>query len=212
MILQKINNSNLSRKEREKLNRKQEILSAAIPLFAKKGYENTTIDEIAEKAEFGKGTIYNYFHSKEEIHLGIYEGIFEALLASLREIDQEYEKFHDFIERLTRETFNFCVNNSDAFILIARHRTKLNTETTKTYKFLDDYHKKTDAIIERRIKAAIKSKEIKKIDADSFIILYRSMIFPYVYKKMFCDERTDINVKKESNLIVDILFNGISRL
>ena len=57
----------LTRREREKLARQQDIVNAALELFAAKGFRDTTLDEIAQKAEFGKGTLYNYFASKEDI-------------------------------------------------------------------------------------------------------------------------------------------------
>ncbi len=56
------------RKERDKLRRREEILSAAEKLFFTKGIENTTMDDVAEEAELSKGTLYLYFKSKEEIH------------------------------------------------------------------------------------------------------------------------------------------------
>ena len=77
-------NNKIGRKERERLFRKQEIISAAIKLFAKKGYEHTTLDEIAEASEFGKGTIYNYFQSKEEIYLAIVEDLLNQNIRMLK--------------------------------------------------------------------------------------------------------------------------------
>ncbi|MDQ7053892.1 MAG: TetR/AcrR family transcriptional regulator [candidate division KSB1 bacterium] len=65
--------SDLPRKEREKLLRRQAILDAASRIFAQKGFERATLDEIAEAAEFGKGTIYNYFSSKEELFFTLLE-------------------------------------------------------------------------------------------------------------------------------------------
>lgn len=59
------------RKEREKENRRHEIISAAESIFFEKGYEIATMDEIATKAELSKGTLYLYFNSKEEIHFSI---------------------------------------------------------------------------------------------------------------------------------------------
>lgn len=56
------------RKERERNRRKEEIIAAAEKLFFTKGIENTTMDDVAEKAELSKGTLYLYFKSKEEIH------------------------------------------------------------------------------------------------------------------------------------------------
>ena len=47
--------------------KKQEILQAAIRVFAKEGIPNTNIIHIAEEAGIGKGTIYEYFRSKDEI-------------------------------------------------------------------------------------------------------------------------------------------------
>lgn len=49
------------RRERERLNRREMIIATAQRLFKKKGYELTTVEEIAAGAELGKGTIYSYF-------------------------------------------------------------------------------------------------------------------------------------------------------
>lgn len=61
----------LSRKERERLTRESEVLSAAEKLFTRKGYENTTMDEIAKEAEFTKRTLYQYFISKENLFYAV---------------------------------------------------------------------------------------------------------------------------------------------
>jgi AcrR family transcriptional regulator len=61
----------LSRKERERLVRESEILSAAENIFIAKGFESTTMDEIAKAAEFTKRTVYQYFISKENLFYGV---------------------------------------------------------------------------------------------------------------------------------------------
>ena len=58
----------ISRKEREYLAHRGEILSAAEKVFAAKGFFPTTMSEIAETAEFGTGTLYKYFKSKEDLY------------------------------------------------------------------------------------------------------------------------------------------------
>lgn len=55
------------RKERERNRRREEILNAAERVFAEKGILSSTIDDIACRAELGKGTLYNYFPSREAI-------------------------------------------------------------------------------------------------------------------------------------------------
>jgi len=69
----------LPRKEREKLLRRREIIEAAKRVFAEKGYRNATLEEIAAAAEFGKGTIYNYFECKEELFIAIMDGTFDEV-------------------------------------------------------------------------------------------------------------------------------------
>ncbi|MFX1387409.1 MAG: TetR/AcrR family transcriptional regulator [Promethearchaeota archaeon] len=59
------------RREREKDQRRNVIIDAAEKLFLSKGFENTTMKQIANKAELGKGTLYNYYNSKDELFIAI---------------------------------------------------------------------------------------------------------------------------------------------
>lgn len=65
--------SKLNRKERERAARRELILDVAGQIIEEHGYENTTMDEIAERAEMGKGSLYLYFKSKSLLYLAICE-------------------------------------------------------------------------------------------------------------------------------------------
>lgn len=56
-----------SRMQRKKEETRQKILTAAISLFKKQGFDLTTMEQIAEEADISKGTLYNYFSTKEAI-------------------------------------------------------------------------------------------------------------------------------------------------
>lgn len=58
----------LSRKEREALRRRHEILDAAEFVFSEKGYSSTTMEEVARRAEFGVGSLYTFFKNKEDLY------------------------------------------------------------------------------------------------------------------------------------------------
>ncbi len=60
-------NKELSRKERERLQRRNEILGIALKLFSEKGFHNVSMQEIADVSEFAVGTLYNFFESKETL-------------------------------------------------------------------------------------------------------------------------------------------------
>ncbi|MBN1415071.1 MAG: TetR/AcrR family transcriptional regulator [Bacteroidales bacterium] len=61
----------IERRKREKERRRNDILDAAEKVFFKKGIEQSTMDDVAAKAELSKGTIYLYFKSKEELYFAI---------------------------------------------------------------------------------------------------------------------------------------------
>jgi len=60
------------RREREKEQRKNDIVDAAERIFFKKGHENATMDDVANEAELSKGTLYLYFKNKEDLYLAIH--------------------------------------------------------------------------------------------------------------------------------------------
>ena len=59
------------RKDREKEQRREEILNAAEKVFFDRGLAQATMDEIAQHAELSKGTLYLYYQSKEDLYLGV---------------------------------------------------------------------------------------------------------------------------------------------
>jgi AcrR family transcriptional regulator len=54
-------------RERKKRDTRHRILMAGLDAFTARGFENCTIDEIARAAGVGKGTVYNYFSTKEDL-------------------------------------------------------------------------------------------------------------------------------------------------
>jgi AcrR family transcriptional regulator len=65
-----------SRVERKKERTKQKILSTAMGLFRKQGFDGTTMEQIADQADIAKGTLYNYFPVKEAILNEFIKGTF----------------------------------------------------------------------------------------------------------------------------------------
>jgi AcrR family transcriptional regulator len=59
------------RREREKEQRRNDIVDAAERVFFSKGWQAATMDDVAESAELSKATLYLYFKSKEEIYAAI---------------------------------------------------------------------------------------------------------------------------------------------
>ncbi len=112
----------LSRREREKLTRRSEILSAARSVFAEKGYSKATLDEIAQRSEFGKGTLYNYFEGgKEEILIAIlnqlYDGLAEICDSVFAQTRLESEPIRSLFREFLVLIFDHFTEHSEVFII-----------------------------------------------------------------------------------------------
>jgi AcrR family transcriptional regulator len=79
----------IERKEREKLARKTEIINAAERVFFEKGFESSTMEDIAKEAEFTKKTLYSYFKSKDELYFEIMLSAFNLLNELLDKVVKE---------------------------------------------------------------------------------------------------------------------------
>lgn len=75
-------------RQKQKKHRERDILAAAAKLIAAKGCNSTSIEEIAELAEVGVGTVYNYFHSKVDLVLALFLQQTKALLGERQAIVQ----------------------------------------------------------------------------------------------------------------------------
>jgi len=92
----------LSRKEREKLRHRQEILETALKLFSERGFHNVSMQEIAEESEFSVGTLYKFFESKESLFSALIRScahrISDILVPILDEKTDEKQKIVNYIE------------------------------------------------------------------------------------------------------------------
>ena len=62
------------------------ILASAVDLFAEKGFDGTSVQEVVDRAEVTKGALYHYFRSKDDLLYEIYHGLISQQLADLDRI------------------------------------------------------------------------------------------------------------------------------
>jgi len=103
-----------SRMAQERVARMALILDSAEKLFVEKGYTGTSINDIAEEADFSRTSIYQYFSSKEEIYLHILERHTDPLTDRLEQatdavptVSEKISAFLDELRKMKREQPNF---------------------------------------------------------------------------------------------------------
>jgi len=136
------------RREREKEQRRLEIIHAAEKVFFSKGFESATMDDVASEAELSKGTLYIYFKSKEEIYLAI-------VLKAMKLLREMFEK------AVEKESNGLCKVRA-----IGETYIKFNKEYPNYYKSLMFFsHLEIDenSFVGAELKAFVENKDVMEI-------------------------------------------------
>lgn len=89
--------SELSRKEREKAEHRRLMLEAAEAIFAQKGFRSATVHEIAERAEFSVGYLYNLFENKTDIFAELVDMRAAEYIAG---VEERLSRQQDIVEKV----------------------------------------------------------------------------------------------------------------
>ncbi len=94
---------------------KEQIMAAAIPLFAKYGYRKTTIDDIAHALRMAKGNIYHYFSNKEDLYhqavasvLDAWRGYVQEQVSDIVDPAERFRRMAEVAIEYPVSNLNFC--------------------------------------------------------------------------------------------------------
>ncbi len=147
MLLQKDPTNDLE------MGKKQRILNAAVKAFAKKGYADATISEIAGLAKVSDGTVYEYFMNKEELLLSIPEERFQVHLKQIKNTFDIGRSNVNKLQQFISHHFILFLDDYD-FLIVYLLLIQLNRHFAKSraYKSLSYYLNHLEEIITDGIK------------------------------------------------------------
>ena len=122
-----------NRKQREKEEMRTLILDAARSIFLEKGYDQTSIRNIAERIEYSPGTIYLYFKEKDEIFHALHEEGFRRMLAKMQPLQHVADPF-ERLKALGKVYMEFAQENKDFYDLMFIIQAPMNMEETEKWK------------------------------------------------------------------------------
>jgi AcrR family transcriptional regulator len=116
--------------KRAKRTRKR-LKKAALDVFSEKSVDAATVEEITEKADVGKGTLYQHFEDKEEVVITLVDEAVEHLIERIRSYESPPETLEDMLEHLLNAHYDFSVNAKEEFMLLFQGKLllKLQSET-----------------------------------------------------------------------------------
>jgi len=200
----------LTRKKREYLTRRADILSAAEKVFAAKGFYGSSMDEIARKAEFGTGSLYKYFRGKSDLYFSLIDEKVEEITRLARaELDKDLSPI-DKIESVLRLQLTFIQRNRDFFKIYISERNRF--EWTIKDELGKGVHDKFMAYIrdlEEVMRDGIERGQFREMDprdtAHGFVGIVNSFVFEWLMSPRA------YSLDSKAPIIMDIFFQGILR-
>ncbi|WND02980.1 TetR/AcrR family transcriptional regulator [Temperatibacter marinus] len=199
-------------REKQKKQRRALIEAAAIKLFEDKGFELTTIDEIAEEALVSPATVYNYYGTKGELLLALVargeEGTQSRLAEFVQRADQDApaDLIGDIICGNMQDTLNYLSRELWGHV-VAYVATTNDPEVGPRY--IDTI---ADYLVEALQQTLIKYMEngrLKKVDAAHFSTvlsrLERNHFLGFIYLKSLTQEEMLEGVRRDVILLVETL-------
>jgi len=186
--------------------RREQILEAALKLFISKGYENSTVDEIANEAGLSKGSIYWYFKSKLEILFELTDRFVaggQQLLVKLVEPDGYGT---EALYKAHREIYGFTMQSSQ--VLLIHQLATLAGSYPEIRERLVNYHQGWDKTISELITNAVEAGHFRPVNA-----VHVAQAINALYDGLCARSRMepDIDVVRIIETVTRLMYEGLTQ-
>ena len=152
-----------------------EIIEAAMSLFAKKGYHETTMNDVVKASNTSKGTLYYYFDNKQELFETMINDVISKLYNNFEEIADKDFSVRDKLKKMIEVHANFYKKNYKLAFSIFMEGKKIDTDCKEE---IWRWHKKFNSLVEGVMSDGVEEGLLKdknlKLMAFSFLGLTNS--------------------------------------
>ncbi|MBN1450051.1 MAG: TetR/AcrR family transcriptional regulator [Anaerolineales bacterium] len=187
--------------EEEQQRRRKEIFDASVHLFLDKGFNETTLREIAKAAGIGKSTLYDYFTSKDEILVSYFENEIQKITERAQEIARQELDISEKLRRIMQMHLEYLVDNKNFYLklTIASQTLPLGSQE----KIQAKRHAYQD-MLRALIEDGIRREELRPINP----LLAARSVFNLLATAVFTSRPTGTPEEMLEDAF-DIFFNGI---
>ena len=206
-----IQTEKISRKEREYLVHREEILLAAQKVFAAKGFFPTTMSDIAREAEFGTGTLYKYFKSKEELYFTLIDGKVQEINYLVKAELSQKTSAVERIKKVLGLEFDFFERNRDFFMIYTSERGRF--EWAVKDELGKGLHEKMVAYIDILagvMRQGIEEGEFRRLNPMDLAHALVGIVNSFVFEWMISRESYPLISKLDT--VLEIFFGGVQQM
>lgn len=199
----------MSNKPDLSIERKNQILDAAMETFTKQGFHKARMSDIAENSGLSKGTLYWYFESKDAIILNLFSRFFEpelkdfrALLNEERSLEQRLDVYIERFSDDMAKMLKWMPLIYDFIALAFRQKTIKQA--------VSSYYKQNMEILKLLLQQGIDNGEIKDCGAEDAAIAIGSILEGTILLWIYDPDQIEIKRHVKSNM--GFLLNGLKNL
>ena len=185
---------------------KERILDAALEVFSHKGFHPATMDEIAERAGVGKGTLYRYFATKEKLFGELVRLRLEELGNRAGAVIDGSDDVLTMISKYIRLYFEFFDRNQRLYRLIVQEQLDLGDHSPNEY-----FGRVLKAIpnLKRKVYEGTQQGILK--DVDFRTVFYGTMGFAHGVIEKWLSQDCSYSLVDELPGVLEVLFHGFVR-
>ncbi|HBG17452.1 MAG TPA: hypothetical protein DDW93_11765 [Firmicutes bacterium] len=185
---------------------KERILASALAIFGEKGYHNATMAEIAEDANVGKGTLYWYFSSKEDLFSGMIEQGIQTLNGKLQSILGDHSlTFSQLLVEFNREYLHYFYDHRQlARLFLSNHSGLSSKFHDRMFQWHTDFVKVNNDIIQRGLKTGLFRPDL---EVDWVATAFTGIISAFGNRQFLGDNQEQIEA--EALFIYNLMVDGI---
>ena len=195
-----------TRRERQKREREERILDAATRVFARKGFYGATIRDIAEDADVGDGTIYNYFEDKSDLVIRIMTRIasVEELPGALSAaLDGEVP---DFFVTAFQQRMDRIVEGEEMLRAVLP---QVLIDPGLREPFYEKYVHRITVLLEEYVEAQIRHGRIKPVDVPLVVRGIQGMFVGLLFFRILGDQIVYDGWDKAPELLAKVILEGL---
>ncbi len=187
--------------------RREEIIAAAVKVFAERGYPGTDLQEVADAIEVGKGTIYRYFPSKRALFLAAVDQGMVALRDHVVATAAEAQDPLDILARSARGYLEFFDRNPQLIELFVQERAEFRDRKKPTYLVY------REASLEpwiQLLKGLADAGRVRPVDPEGFFDLVSDMLFGILFTRPFgAGGGRGLSLASHVDALVDMILFGV---
>ena len=187
--------------EEEQQRRRKEIFDTSVHLILEKGFNETTMREIAAAAGIGKSTLYDYFASKDEILIKYFEGEIQKITERAKEIMNLDLSISEKLRRIMQMHLAYLVDNKKLYLKLTVEAQRLSLQSQQ--RIQTSRHTYQD-MLRALIEAGIQAGEFREINP----LLAARSIFSLLSLAVFTSRPTGTPLEMMEDAM-DIFFNGV---